>query len=562
MSQFPGMVLSESAAQRYLDSGTWSQQTWLDIFAENVLQSPELTHRDDERTLTNQAWWDASESVAAVLVKLGVDKGDRVVIQFPSTLDYLIALFAIVRIGAVAVLLQTDLGPDMTRQSLSTSGAKVWMCVSNYRGEPILENALAMRQHLPQLQHIISLGTANTANRAVLHFEEMRDRSERLDPEEIHKRRPTPVDPFVMLFTAGTTGQPRGIVHLHGNSVYAANAYCQRFGLHVGEATLDMAPIYHLTGMLVGVLMPIASGGRIVLLERFAASRALRLIASEAPTYLVGAPPHLIHLAEHPQLTETNTSSVRIYFYAGAPVPPKVLAKLQSDTGWIVGGLFGWSEGFLACSTELTDSPDAISTTVGKPILGTEIELVDEAGNPLPEDPSLVGEMLCKSPSFAAGYYGDASAAGEKWDAEGWFHSGDLFSKDAEGRYRFRGRRDNIINRGGAKINPRTVEDACNRHPCIHQSVLVPIPDSTLGQKTVLGVIPVPLASVPSRAELIEFLTAEGLAKFQMPDEVVSLSDCVTSPEEAIPTSTLRKILYEVIRLSSLEDGTEEKGDR
>lgn len=562
MSQFPGRVLSESTARRYLDSGTWSQQTWLDIFEQNVLQHPELTHRDDERTLTHQAWWSASESVAATLVKLGVNKGDRVVIQFPSTLDYLIALFAMVRIGAVAVLLQTDLGPDMTRQSLSTSGAKVWMCVSNYRGEPILEHALKIREHLPELQHIIVLGEANMADGRVLHFEELRDGGEQLDPEESQTRRPTPVDPFVMLFTAGTTGQPRGIVHLHGNSVYAANAYCQRFGLQVGEATLDMAPIYHLTGMLVGVLMPIASGGRIVLLERFAASRALRLIENEAPRYLVGAPPHLIHLAEHPQLTETNTSSVRIYFYAGAPVPPEVLAKLQSDTGWIVGGLFGWSEGFLACSTELTDSPDAISTTVGRPIPGTEIRLVDETGNPLPEDPSSVGEMLCKSPSFAAGYYGDASSAGEKWDAEGWFHSGDLFSKDAEGRYRFRGRRDNIINRGGAKIDPRTVEDACNRHPCIDQSVLVSVADSTLGQRTALGVLPAPLASVPSRAELIQFLTAEGLAKFQMPDEVVSLSDRVTSADGPIPISTLRKILHDVMRTTSVDDRTEAKGDR
>ncbi|SFU52121.1 class I adenylate-forming enzyme family protein [Alicyclobacillus macrosporangiidus] len=515
MQRFPGMVLTPERAQAYLDQGIWRQEAFPDVLERQAELQPDLVHRDDRRRATQVQLWQEAESVAAGLRALGVGKGDVVALQMGSSLDYLVALWGITRIGAVAALLQADLGREALRQSLLQAGASVWLVAATHLGQPLAETAVALRRELPDLQHVVVSAEDPAAVPAgCASFAALRDAGGRLG-EEAQALRPGPLDPFIMVFSAGTTGAPRGIVHLHANYLWAVRTYAELFGLRPGDGMLTLAPVYHQTGMLLGVVMPLVSGGRVLLMDRFSAARALRWVAEERPRFLVGAPPHLVHVAQAPGLRDADISSVAMFFYAGAPVSNDILRQLQQDTGWKVGALFGWSEGLLACATRPDDPIEAASTTVGRVIPGIEVVLVDEDGRPV--QPGEVGEMWSRGPSFCAGYYRQPEVAAERWDAQGWFHSGDLFRQDAEGRFVYCGRADDIINRGGTKIDPKVVESALLQHPAVVEAGVVGIPDRVLGRRTVACVVTREGASL-SLAELRDFLANQGLAKYELPD--------------------------------------------
>ncbi len=155
--------------------------------------------------------------------------------------------------------------------------------------------------------------------------------------------------------------------------------------------------------MLAGIIMTIVSGGRILLLDRFSVRRGLKWIEDEKPAFLVGAPPHVIHVANAKNLHSTDTSSVKLFIYAGAPVPSSVLESLQVNGGIRVGAMFGWSEGLVATATRPDDPLEAVNCTVGFPIPGVEIRLVDHDGNEV--EPGICGEMWSRGPNFCAGYF-------------------------------------------------------------------------------------------------------------------------------------------------------------
>ncbi|MCL6452927.1 MAG: acyl--CoA ligase [Alicyclobacillus sp.] len=538
MNRFPGMVLTEARANAYFEAGIWQRDTFVDVMEHNVRTFGDLVHRDESRTLSYRALWDEAEAFAAALVAMGVRKGDKVAIQLPTSLDYLVALFGAARIGAAAVLLQIDLGRQGVAYSLNQSGAKAMVVAESYRGQPLVQTALELKAELPQLQTVFVQG-ASQVHAEAIPFEQVRSAGRRLSPEDAAANRPEPLDPFVMVFTSGTTGSPKGVVQLHANYLWAARSYSKLYGTQAGEATLDVAPICHQTGMLIGVTMPVVSGGRMLLMDRFSAGRVLRWIEDERPSYLVGAPPHVVHLAQSADLKKVRTDSVRILFYAGAPVAATVLRQLQADTGWKIGGVFGWTEGFLATGTRPEDPVEKLSTTVGHAIPGTEVILVDEDGHPV--QPGEPGEMWSRGPNFSAGYYGNPTAAAKQWDADGWFHSGDLFRQDEDGRYIFMGRMDDIINRGGTKIDPKSVEDACSAHPAVETVAIVGMPDKTLGQKTVACVVLKEGAAPFTLSELHRVLEQQGLAKFQWPDRLEFMDALPMTHSGKIKKVELRK---------------------
>jgi acyl-CoA synthetase len=540
VNRFDGMILTEARARAYMETGFWTNESFVDVLQEQVNVYPDAVHKDEKRSLTYSELWREVESVAHGLYELGVRKGDKVAIQLPNALDYVIAVFGAARIGASAVLLQVDLGEQGLRFSLEKSEASVWIVADSFRGVPLYETALHLQTELPTVKHVVIQGDNTPAQGSVQGptFTELRTSGNRLPEDVIAANSSGPLDPFIMVFTSGTTGSPKGVVQLHANYLWASRAYANNFGYAPSLATLDLAPICHQTGMLAGVMMPIVSGGRILLLERFSAGRVLRWIESEQPSFIVGAPPHVIHVANAPGLKEAKTSSVRLFIYAGAPVPSAVLRQLQTDSGMKVGAMFGWTEGFLATMTRPDDPLDAVASTCGFAVEGTEVKLVDEEGQPVPQ--GTPGEMWSRGPNFSAGYYNNPQAAHRQWDEDGWFHSGDLLRQDDNGRYVFMGRADDIINRGGTKVDPKSVEDACAEHSAVENVAVVGAPDATLGQHTVACIVLKEGAAPFTLPELRDFLASKGLAKFQFPDRLEFL--------DALPTTHSGKIKKKDLR--------------
>ncbi|GMA56647.1 cyclohexanecarboxylate-CoA ligase/acyl-CoA synthetase [Alicyclobacillus sacchari] len=539
MFDFEGRTLTRERAQLYIDKGYWTEESFVDVFYNDVKQYPNFVHRDEEREASYEQLWNEIEAVAATLYEMGVRKGDTVALQLPNALDYVVGVFAAARIGAIGVSLQIDLGRQALLTSLQTSRAKVWIIADYFRGQPLYDMAVSLKAELPDLKEIVLQGDPQRAPEGALTFASLRDSGKKLGDTELAANRPGALDAFLMVFTSGTTGSPKGVVHYHANYLWAARAYAKNFGYEPGEGVLCLAPICHQTGMLAGVMMTVAKGGRIMLLERFSAARVLKWIEEYRPTYLVGAPPHVIHVANAPNLKATDTSSVKLFIYAGAPVPSAVLVQLQADSGIKVGCMFGWSEGFLATATRPDDPLEALSSTVGFAIPGTEVRLVDEDGHDV--KPGEPGEMWSRGPNFSAGYYQNPTAAHKQWDADGWFHSGDVLRQDENGRYVFIARADDIINRGGTKIDPKTVEDAISKHPSVENVAVVGAPDATLGQHTVACVILREGHAALSLKELREFLAEQGLAKFQFPDRLELMTEFPQTHSGKIKKKDLRE---------------------
>jgi acyl-CoA synthetase (AMP-forming)/AMP-acid ligase II len=294
--------------------------------------------------------------------------------------------------------------------------------------------------------------------------------------------------------------------------------------------------------MLAGILMTITSGGRILLMDRFSANRVLDWIESEKPSFIIGAPPHVIHIANSPKLQSTDTSCVNLFIYAGAPVPSAVLQRLQAEGGFKVGGMFGWTEGLVVTATRPGDPLEVISSTVGSQIPGLEIRLVDEDGQDILELEA-EGEMWSRGPNFSAGYYNNKVVANRQWDQDGWFHSGDLLRRDANGHYTFIARADDVINRGGTKIDPKGVEDVIAGHEAVEMIAVVGAPHETLGQQIVACIVLKEGAQPFPLPEMRVFLGERGLAKFQFPDQLKFYNELPMTHSGKIKKRVLREML-------------------
>lgn len=541
MFDFEGRTLSMERAQAYLDQGVWTNESTVDLLKKSVDKHPDLVHKDETRSLSYRELWDEVETFAASLYELGIRRGDRVAIQLPNVLDYLVAVFGAARIGAVTVSQQIDLGRDAIVRSLEQSGAKIWILSENYRGQSLYEMALEVRGSVPSLERIVLQGDEAQPKGDTLAFATLRTGSKRLPDDVLEANRAQPLDGYLMVFTSGTTGSPKGVVHLHASYIWALRAYAKNFGFEPGDTILDIAPIYHQTGML-GVQMSIATGCRIVLVDRFSARHVLKMVEEEKASFLVGAPPHVIHIANAPNLKSADTSSIKLFIYAGAPVPSAVLQRLQSDGGFKVGAMFGWTEGLVVVATRPEDSLETISSTIGSQIPGLEIKLMDENGNEL-TGPGVEGEMWARGPNFSAGYFRNPVAAARQYDAEGWFHSGDLLRRNADGRYSFIARADDVINRGGTKIDPKGVEDVIAEHPSVQMIAVVAAPHDTLGQQIAACVVLKEDAPSFTLPELRDFLGERGLAKFQFPDQLHELHELPMTNSGKIRKVALREWL-------------------
>lgn len=286
------------------------------------------------------------------------------------------------------------------------------------------------------------------------------------------------------------------------------------------------------------MLSALHRGAAVTLLESWDAGRCVELLERDRPTYLLGAPPMLIDLARFPQLGDHAVQSVRGICYAGAPCPAETLNRLNSDLGADVYAFYGYTE---AGATHMTRPGDPItisSRSFGKAIRGVEQRLVDEAGDDVPVPGE--GELWSRGASFIVGYYGQPETTTKMFTTDGWFRSGDVVRFDADGYGYFVSRHDDLINRGGYKIDPREVEEVLYEHPAVSQAAVVAMPDDRLGQRAALFIVPRMPGEQLDLAEVTTFLEKKGVSKTKWPEAVEML--------DSFPTTTTGKFVRYALR--------------
>jgi long-chain acyl-CoA synthetase len=417
--------------------------------ADNLLRSAALypdhpAVRLDDAVLTFAELDRLSGRVAALLVERGVEPGDRVAIMLPNVPEFAAAYYGILRAGGTVVPMNPLLKEREVAYYLSDSGAK--LC---FGGPGIAVD------NLP--------ATPST---------------------EVVERKPD--DTAVILYTSGTTGQPKGAELTHANLIQnVAVAAIDLFRLGPTDVVFGGLPLFHSFGQTCGLNAAVSAGACLTLVSRFVPEKVLEVLARDRVTVFEGVPTMYVALLGTPPKTELQTGALRVCVSGGAALPVEVLRGFEEAFGCVILEGYGLSETSPVASFNHPDRARKPGS-IGTPIRGVEMRLVDGDGKDVP--PGEVGEIAIRGHNVMKGYLRRPEATAEAIP-DGWFRSGDLARMDDEGYFFIVDRKKELIIRGGYNVYPREIEEVLYEHPAVLEAAVVGVPDPALGEEVGAAVV-------------------------------------------------------------------------
>jgi malonyl-CoA/methylmalonyl-CoA synthetase len=345
---------------------------------------------------------------------------------------------------------------------------------------------------------------------------------------------PAPDDPLLILYTSGTTGPPKGAVLTHRNAAFDLDALADAWGWTPGDVLVHALPLFHVHGLVLGLFGSLRVGGTLRLLPRFTPEGVCAAFA-EGGTLLFAVPTMYHRLAEHGEAHPAEArhlARARLLVSGSAGLPVRESDRLFKLFGQRVVERYGLTETLIITAAR-HDGPRTPGT-VGPPLPGLELRLVDEQGRPLTPGPDQLGEVIVRGPTVFPGYLNRPEATAAAIDAEGFFHTGDIASLTPAGELRIVGRKaTDLIKTAGYKVGAGEVEAALLEHPAVREAAVIGVADDDLGERIVAFVVPYPGAA-PSPQELIDHV-ASALAPHKRP-RLVRLV-------EALPRNAMGKVL-------------------
>ncbi len=431
------------------------------------------------------------DQLARGLIGLGIGPGDRVAVLAPNLPEWILLEYALAKIGAVLVTVNTAYRQHELGYLLRQGRVRALFTVAEYRGNHYLDSLRALQNEaaLPDLQHTILIGEGA----GLATFADVLQQGDTTPPETLRERQAAvkPGDVVQIQYTSGTTGAPKGVMLTHHGTVNNANLMGLRGGWTEHDRLLAVMPLFHTAGCVCNVLGMLTRGGTLLAMVAFDAARALALITSERATIMNGVPTLYLRLLAEPGVREGRYlgGSLRIAFLGGTSIPAVVLQDMKAAFGADPMVIMGMTEASpLITQTLPTDSFELCSTTAGLPLPFTAIKVV-EPGNGEPVAPGQEGELCIQGYGVTPGYFDMPERTAEAIDREGWLHSGDLATLDRSGYLRIVGRTKDMIIRGGENIYPAEIEDLLMRHPQVEQAQVVGVPDPEFGEEAFAFII-------------------------------------------------------------------------
>jgi long-chain acyl-CoA synthetase len=471
----------------------------------------------DEGTLSYAELDRASDVVAANLVAQGIDPGDAIGLQLPNVPEFAVALYGILKAGAVAVPMNVlNKGPEVAF-FLADARAQAMITAAECAPEGLRGAELA-GVGKAYVVGPYDLGKAHTRPRA---FDEL------LAPTT--GRAPfvqrSPGDAAILLYTSGTTGKPKGVELTHFQLFMNANAHVDGFEMDSATVVIAVMPLFHALG-LSGILnATISTAGTVVLVRRFEPLSVLEAIQEHRATLLHGVPTMYHALLNHPEAAAFETSSLRICGSAGAPIASELLDSFERQFDVVILEAYGLTESGPVATFNRRHHRKPYS--IGTPVWGVELEIWDEDHNELPAGRDHIGELVIRGHNTMGGYLNNPQATEEAF-AGGWLHTGDLGYRDEDGFFFIVDRKKEMIIRGGYNVYPREVEDVLYGHPDVDEVAVVGVPDERLGEEVKAFVTLKPGREV-TVAELIGFAKSR-VAAYKYPRQVEIISDLPKSP--------------------------------
>lgn len=456
-----------------------------------------------------------SGALAAALRELGVEKGDRIALNLPNWPEFIISMFAAARLGATIIPLNPKYTTPELQYMLRHSEAAVCVTAETWEGVDYLSRFEGFLHALPELQYILAVGEEDLwYDDRIYQFEDLVSAGEGrpLPGVEIN-----PDDPFAIVYTSGTMGKPKGVTLSHTNLLTTAFASAEALELVPEDIVFGVTSLFNVFGLAPGVLGTIAAGATLVLQEDSDPDRVLEILEDQRVTVYHGVPTSFILDLHAPDLGEYDLSSLRTGIVAGAPVAVELVERIREEMVPRIHIAYGLTETGSTLSITRRDDPPAVAaTTVGRPLEGTIVKVLDFDGTPLPVES--IGEIAVRGPGVMQGYYRQPGETAQVFTEDGFFLTGDLGMVDEEGYLHVVGRRKEIIIRGGFNVYPREVEDRLHAHPAVLDVAVVGLPHEVLGEVACACIVLVEGAIVTG--EEIKDFCREVLADYKVPDLV------------------------------------------
>jgi len=486
-----------------------------------------------EQRLTRGQVWAQINALAAGLQQLGVQPGDRIAVLLPARPEAFYPIFLPGRIGAVIVPLNPLWHRAEIGHALRDAGVRVVITQPTWLGQNYPALLAELAPTLPDLQYVLVCDAEQGDGDRFLPYSavvqpDRRPHSVQLDDAGLN----------FILYTSGSTGAPKGIAH----TFRSIGRLPMRAGLrHLRRSPLRALflplPPFQFAGIF-GAVAALLAGGRLVLPERFTPTRALELIARERVTQIGASPTILRLLLRALDTGKYDLSALQRITLSTEPCPQALAEAAHTRFGCHLQNIYGMTETLVIAWTSPDDPWERAATTVGKPIPGVQVRIVDDERRDLP--PGKTGEIAVKTDQIMCGYYNDPALTAQVMDGDGWFYTGDLGYLGADGYLRLVDRKKDLIIRGGQNIFPAEIEAHLHTHPAIRRAAVVGIPDALSGEAVWAYIERYP-GAVLSAGAVLDFCR-QSLAAYKVPAQVRFIDHAPVNGANKVEKYKLREL--------------------
>jgi cyclohexanecarboxylate-CoA ligase len=522
-------------------AGYWRDErleTYLDRWA--AARPDKAAFVDGQRRVTYRQLAQEVERVAHGLRAHGVEAGSVISLQLPNWHEVALLFLAASRLGAVVNPIPPTYRASELRFMLRLLASRVMIVPATFRHFDYRDMMAALRPQLPELDHVFVV--RGEPPPGMQPFSALTDTAW----EAKAGRRPLPgADPNAVhevVFTSGTTGEPKGVMHTPNTVLSTTYTMIDRLEFSERDVLLMASTLGHQTGYLYGYCLNMLLGSTAVWMDVWNAAEAARLIEAERVTFTMGATPFLRDLTYTE--AQNDLGSLRIFISAGAPIPRPLVRDARARLACAISAGWGMSENGLVTCNGLRDPEDKVFDTDGVPWPGMELRVVGDDGRDLPTGTE--GDLLVRGPAQFVGYFERPAVTAESHTADGWFKTGDRATLDAAGYVAITGRSKDLIIRGGENIPVAEVENVLFTHPKIAGIAIVSMPDPRLVERACAVVIPREGQSI-TLAEISAFLDQQQLAKHKFPERLEIVGEFPMTPSGKIQKYRLRQLVAERI---------------
>jgi long-chain acyl-CoA synthetase len=493
--------------------------------AERLPNKTAIRFRDQETTYAD--FDKRANQVANGLIALGVQPGDRVALLLHNLPLFMEAYYGILKAGAAVVPMNVLYKPAEIEYIVKDSGAKALLTLALFAPQ-----ALQAAANAPELQKVI-VASPEEMPGATLWRDAFGQASEAAPSVAVGDQ-----DIAVIPYTSGTTGRPKGAMLTHRNLIANCEQceHVERIKPQEDDVVWIALPLFHIYAMNVGMNLTVKAGGTMALIERFEPASALESVQKNNCTVLYGAPPMFVAWAQMANIRDYDLSSVRYIASGAAALPVKIMELFEGMAGVPISEGYGLTEASPVVTSNAA-GPVTKPGTVGKPIPGVEVRLVDAGGGEVA--PGELGELICRGENIMKGYWKQPEATAEAL-RDGWLYTGDLATVDEDGYFSIVDRKKDMIIVSGYNVYPREVEEVLFKHPAIADVSVIGVPDDYQGE-SVMAVVVLKPDQTATEQEIIDYCRNE-IAVFKCPRKVVF--------RDALPKNNTGKVLRRELRES------------